>query len=184
MKQRNKKGFTLVELIIVIAIIGVLAGVLIPTFAGVIEKAKIANDQASLKNFNTVLSIEATLRDTSYFEDWEVVEILSREGYTEIKATSKEMRFWYNRETNAMEYLTDAAAGVGATASLTAFADGEQVFTQNRVAAVSKARPELLYMDQNASPLRTAIDTINYLVRDAKALAGAGAIGWAFGSHA
>lgn len=39
MKKNNKKGFTIVELVIVIAVIAILAAVLIPTFSGVIEKA-------------------------------------------------------------------------------------------------------------------------------------------------
>lgn len=38
-KKMNKKGFTIVELVIVIAVIAILAAVLIPTFSGVIEKA-------------------------------------------------------------------------------------------------------------------------------------------------
>lgn len=40
MKRNNKKGFTIVELVIVIAVIAILAGVLIPTFSGIISKAK------------------------------------------------------------------------------------------------------------------------------------------------
>ena len=40
MNKLNKRGFTLVELIIVIAVIAILATVLIPTFNGVIKKAK------------------------------------------------------------------------------------------------------------------------------------------------
>ncbi len=36
---KNKKGFTIVELVIVIAVIAILAAVLIPTFGSVIEKA-------------------------------------------------------------------------------------------------------------------------------------------------
>ena len=44
MKRSNKKGFTIVELVIVIAIIAVLAAVLIPTFAGVIRKANVSKN--------------------------------------------------------------------------------------------------------------------------------------------
>ena len=39
MKKQNNKGFTLVELVIVIAVIVILAGVLIGTFAGIISRA-------------------------------------------------------------------------------------------------------------------------------------------------
>ncbi len=38
-KKMNKKGFTIVELVIVIAVIAILAGVMIPTFGGIIDKA-------------------------------------------------------------------------------------------------------------------------------------------------
>ena len=40
MKKMNKKGFTIVELVIVIAVIAILAAVMIPTFSGIIGKAK------------------------------------------------------------------------------------------------------------------------------------------------
>ena len=39
-KNKKRRGFTIVELVIVIAVIAVLAAVLIPTFSGLIEKAK------------------------------------------------------------------------------------------------------------------------------------------------
>ena len=44
-KRMNKKGFTLIELIIVIAILGILAALAIPRFAGFTEQAKIADDE-------------------------------------------------------------------------------------------------------------------------------------------
>lgn len=40
MKNTKKRGFTIVELVIVIAVIAILASVLIPTFSNVVTKAK------------------------------------------------------------------------------------------------------------------------------------------------
>ena len=42
MKKMNNKGFTIVELVIVIAVIAILAAVMIPTFSGIVEKANIS----------------------------------------------------------------------------------------------------------------------------------------------
>ena len=50
MKKLNKKGFTIVELVIVIAVIAILAGVLIPTFATVVDKANKSAAMQQAKN--------------------------------------------------------------------------------------------------------------------------------------
>ena len=48
--KRNRKGFTLVELVIVIAVIAILAAVLLPTFSNVIENAKQSSATQSATN--------------------------------------------------------------------------------------------------------------------------------------
>ena len=68
MKKMNKKGFTIVELVIVIAVIAILAAVLIPTFSGIVDRANKSAALQEVKNAYTAtlvaeLETEATTDD-------------------------------------------------------------------------------------------------------------------------
>ena len=58
MRKTRKKGFTIVELVIVIAVIAILAAVLIPTFTNVINNAKKSAAQADAKNVWTQYCVD------------------------------------------------------------------------------------------------------------------------------
>ena len=72
MKKTNKKGFTIVELVIVIAVIAILSAVLIPTFTNVTKNAKkSAALQEATSALTVVLTEEQGMLDstkTYYFE--------------------------------------------------------------------------------------------------------------------
>ena len=49
MKTTNKKGFTLIELVVVIAIIGVLAAILVPSMLGYVKKSRLKSANSNAK---------------------------------------------------------------------------------------------------------------------------------------
>lgn len=73
MKKHNRKGFTVIELVVVIAVIAILAVVLIPTFSRVINKA---NDSAALQEARGILT--NYLADAA--EDGESINVYIRVG--------------------------------------------------------------------------------------------------------
>lgn len=58
MKKNNKKGFTLAELLIVVAIIAVLTAVAIPIFTGQLNKSKYSSDLANARSIYSELSAD------------------------------------------------------------------------------------------------------------------------------
>jgi len=57
-KIKNRKGFTLIELIVVIAILAVLAAIIIPTVSSSIQRAERARDLANVRSAYAQYTIE------------------------------------------------------------------------------------------------------------------------------
>ncbi len=64
--KRRTQGFTLAELLVVVAIIGVLVAVSIPIFTGQLEKSRRAVDMANARNIKAVLSAGMTSGDIAF----------------------------------------------------------------------------------------------------------------------
>ena len=92
MKRNNKKGFTIVELVIVIAVIAILAGVLIPTFTGIIKKAQ---DSAILQEMRAALTVILAEEDSQMDADAQYVFIYAKDAdelvYYEYDHTTKKL---------------------------------------------------------------------------------------------
>lgn len=63
--KMNNKGFSLVELIVVIAIMAILVGVLAPSVIGQLDKAKLSKDKQSVDAVATAVAIAFTDPDIS-----------------------------------------------------------------------------------------------------------------------
>jgi len=57
MNLQKRKGFTLIELMIVVAIIGILAAIAIPQFANLVSKSQEGRTKANLGTIRSALSI-------------------------------------------------------------------------------------------------------------------------------
>jgi len=67
LKKNNNKGFTLAELLIVVAIIAVLTAIAIPVFTSQLEKSREATDMANVRSaYANIVSQYLTNADTGY----------------------------------------------------------------------------------------------------------------------
>lgn len=69
--KRNSKGFTLVEMLIVIAIIAILVAIAIPTFSGALTKAKEAADEANIRSYYGEVVIKNLTDDDPFPVDYD-----------------------------------------------------------------------------------------------------------------
>jgi len=63
--KKNNKGFTLAEMLIVVAIIGVLIAILVPTFTAQLRKAQVAASQANIRSKISEITAQALMEGST-----------------------------------------------------------------------------------------------------------------------
>lgn len=85
-KLMNKKGFTLMEMLIVVAIIVILVAISVPTFTANLGEAKAATDAANLRAAKSAAQIYAINNDVdstkTYYYDAEEGDVKDTAGAT------------------------------------------------------------------------------------------------------
>ena len=100
MKKKNK-GFTIVELVIVIAVIAILAAVLIPTFSSLIKRANLSSDQVAVRNMNNALAMDEAVNGKPV-DLLDAMKRMQENGYDfdSYKPLTEGYRFFWNSEAN------------------------------------------------------------------------------------
>lgn len=159
MNSVKKKGFTLTELIVVIAIIGILAAVLIPSITSYIKKAKVSKGVQEAKNISVVLAAEAAFQDREYFEPYEISRIIEEYDYS-LESTIKDYRFWYDASKNEVKFLSmEEAFSSNNKQNLSS----TKTFTQDCIEALSASHPEYRYVDTFDDELTQIVYTVRNL---------------------
>ena len=97
-KFTNKKGFTLMEMLIVVAIIAILVAIAIPTFSGALNKARASTDLANIR------SGYASAQITAMTEDSVAVRVLYLQRDGTVKDTADDAYICKASKTDAGEY--------------------------------------------------------------------------------
>ena len=170
-KRNNKKGFTIVELVIVIAVIAILAAVLIPTFAGIIRKANISADTQLAKNLNNALAADEAI-DGKPADFNDVLTVFRENGYivSNLNPTAANCYFVWESSTNQI-ILVDAKNNYEVIYASKELASEEPCdtwyFTVNdstKVAEIkalgSTTHPNVIYTPKNAENLKAALNEV------------------------
>ncbi len=106
--KKLKKAFTITELVIVIAVVAILAAVLIPTFANIIDKANESSDTQAVREMNLALE-NAEILEGKAEDLTDALEVLADAGMdaNAYKALSKGRKFVWDSSINRVLYVTD-----------------------------------------------------------------------------
>ena len=99
--MKNKRGFTIVELVIVIAVVAVLAAVMIPTFSSIVKNANISSDTKTARDMNAILTSKSA-DGTPPAGGRELIDALEANGFSKFRPQTKFFNFYWINDLNVI----------------------------------------------------------------------------------
>lgn len=109
--RKNEKGFTLAELLIVVAIIGVLVAISIPIFTNQLKKAKLATNQANARAAYAAVETHVLLNEDLSENNTYKYDIANNATVTDEDATAADFDAGTNTDISSWTISSPAKAG-------------------------------------------------------------------------
>lgn len=119
MKKNNKKGFTLVELVIVVAVMAVLVAVAIPTVSSIVGSAKDSTNDSNARTIESMIKLAEAEADGVAPGAQDVFNALS-----DAKLGIKDATFQYDIVAGTVEYNESAKTEASKTMKIAFDDDG------------------------------------------------------------
>ena len=129
--MRNSKGFTLMELIIVLAVLAILAMILIPTFMNTTDRARLRSDIQSARAIQNAMDLHRVERNPAagWGENWSDALIEDLAGILAVRPPQTEGADWIIEDEHVKVDIRTSPAG--AQRAYENLSDSERWFVVN-----------------------------------------------------
>ena len=165
MKNTKRQAFTIVELVIVIAVISILSAVLIPTFGAIIKNANIAADQAEAASLTTQLAMDLDGIHSADELYATIAKVYGEEAAKKFAPRSAQdgYHYWYDAKTKRVE-LAKYSELQGIIDRTADFSTGAVESGIALMSAVAIDAPALDYTPFAVGDLRSVVNNRFYLI--------------------